>query len=250
MKDLLRYVAAKALCACLAVLVTCAAAIAQPTNVNTYIPTNAVPLLPVLGKTIDSVWPDMPMRSFAAAMIEKESCITLTHKKCWNSHAELRTSREYGFGLGQATIAYRADGTERFNVWKDLTSLDPTLKREWTWENRYDPAMQMRALIVKNRINYSALRFPIADQTERMAFLAVYYNSGSPLVDRNICIRTKGCDPTRWFAGIGYTAVSSFTAKSTVVAKGYGRSFATISREYPVNVVIIRRPKYVGAMGS
>lgn len=250
MKNTVAYVVGKVLCVCLAILVSCATALAEQPSVNTYIPTNAILLIPTLNSTIDSVWPNMPMRSFAAAQIEQESCITLKHSKCWNSRAELKTSREYGFGLSMSTIAYRADGTERFNVWKELTALDPTLKREWTWENRYDPAMQMRAMIVKNKINYAAIRFPVADLTERMAFLAVYYNSGSPIVDRNICIRTKGCDPTRWFAGPGYTAVSSFTTKSTVVAKGYGKSFAVISREYPVQVVLVRRPKYVLPMGS
>lgn len=248
MKDAAAYVVARAVCVCLAVLAACAQALAV--DVNTYIPTNAVPLLPKLSKTIDSVWPTMPMRSYAAAQIEQESCISLTHSKCWNSHAELKTSREYGFGFGQTTIAYRADGTERFNVWRDLTNLDPVLKDKWTWDNRYDPELQMRALVVKNRINYSAIRYETANQTEKMAFLSVTYNSGSPIVDRNICVRTKGCDPTKWFAGLGYTAVSSFTAKSTVVAKGYGKSFASISREYPVNVIIVRRPKYVGMLGS
>ena len=193
MKDAAAYVVARAVCVCLAVLAACAQALAV--DVNTYIPTNAVPLLPKLSKTIDSV-------------------------------------------------------TERFNVWRDLTNLDPVLKDKWTWDNRYDPELQMRALVVKNRINYSAIRYETANQTEKMAFLSVTYNSGSPIVDRNICVRTKGCDPTKWFAGLGYTAVSSFTAKSTVVAKGYGKSFASISREYPVNVIIVRRPKYVGMLGS
>ena len=214
-------------------------------NVNTYIPVNAVSMLPVLSATIDSVWKDMPMRSYMAAQIEQESCISLKHSKCWNSHAELKTSREYGFGFGQTTIAYRADGTVRFNVWEDLTKMDPVLKQKWTWDNRYDPAMQMRALLVKNRINFSAIRFPTANTTEKMAFLAVYYNSGSPLVDRNICLRTPGCDPSKWFGN-----VALHTAKSTVVQKGYGQSFAAISRQYPINVIQIRRPKYIQYMGS
>lgn len=204
------------------------------------IPDNAVKVMPLLVSTIDQVWPNIPFKSFLAAMIEQESCISLTHSKCWNPRAELKMSREYGFGFGQTTIAYRPDGSVRFNVWEELTRLDPELKAKWTWDNRYDPAMQMRAMLIKNRINYSGIKFDTANELEKMAFTAVWYNSGSPLIDRHLCVVTQGCDPSRWFGN-----VELYTRKSKVVQKGYGKSFAAISREYPRNVIYVRREKYI-----
>jgi len=204
------------------------------------LPKNAYSLIPVLASTLDELWPDLHMRSYMGAMIEQESCVSLTNSKCWNSRAELKTSREYGFGLGQTTIAYRADGSERFNVWSELTRMDPRLKAEWTWNNRYDPAMQIRAMVLKNRINYSGIRFDTANEIEKIAFTAVWYNSGSPLIDRHICFITKGCDPSKWFGN-----VERYTKKSVIPAKGYGKSFAEISREYPKNVLNVRRSKYI-----
>lgn len=212
-------------------------------DVNTYIPRNAVPLLPALAETIDQLWPEMPLRSALAAQIETESCISLTHSRCWNSRSELKTQREYGFGFGQTTVAYNADGSERFNVWKDLRAKDLVLKDAWTWENRYDPRMQMRAMLVLNRQNWSAIRFPVADTHNRLAFMFVWYNSGSPLIDRNLCVHLQGCDPSKWFGN-----VELYTRKSVIKQKGYGKSFAEISREYPRSILYIRRNKYVPYM--
>lgn len=196
-------------------------------------------------KTLDAIWPDIPMRSFIPALIEQETCISPTHRMCWNSRAELKTAREYGFGMSQTTIAYRADGSERFNVWKELTNLDPVLKSQWTWENRYSAEMQIRSIVIKNRINYSTIRFETASVTDKMAFTAVWYNSGNPLIDRNICVRTPGCDPSKWFGN-----VELYTRKSVIKQKGYGKSFAEISREYPRQILITRRPKYLPYFGN
>lgn len=204
------------------------------------LPKNAVPLIPLLKKTTDELWPDIPYRSYMGAKIEQESCISLTHSKCWSPYAELKTKREYGFGFGQTTIAYKADGvTERFNVWKDLRAIDPVLKAKWTWENRFDAELQMRALLVKSKMSHHAIRFPVADETEHLAFGSATYNSGSVLIDRRICIDTKGCDPSRWFGN-----VELYSTKSKVKQPGYGKSFFEISRDYPRNILFVRRPKY------
>lgn len=57
------------------------------------------------------LWPAAPQPEVMAAQIERETCITLTHRTCWSPRAELKTSRENGVGFGQVTRAYRADGT-------------------------------------------------------------------------------------------------------------------------------------------
>lgn len=209
------------------------------------IPDRALALMPDLIQAIDDVWPDMPMRSYFPAQIEKESCITLTHSKCWNPRAELKTSREYGFGLGQLTIAYRADGSERFNAWAEIKEKHPDL-RNWQWANRYDPMLQIKAIVVKNRVNWGAMRWEIADLDNRMAFLSAYYNGGSPARDRTICVNTAGCDPSRWWGNVELHSV-----KSRTKLREYGnRSLFEISRDYPKSLLRERRPKYIPYVGS
>lgn len=217
----------------------------EPAKPLPALPKNATPLMPVLAKAIDDVWPDMPMRSYFGAQIEAESCITLTHSKCWNPRAELKTSREYGFGLGQITIAYRADGTERFNVFKEVKTMHPDLK-DWAWEDRYNPELQIKAIVVKNRVNWGAIKWQTADLDNKMAFLATYYNGGSPAKDRQLCVNTAGCDPSKWWGN-----VEKYSTKSKTPLKEYGnRSLFQISREYPVKVLREKRPKYVPHLGS
>jgi len=209
------------------------------------IPDRARELMPEVNKAIDDIWPDMPMRSYFPAQIEQESCISLKHSKCWNPRAELKTAREYGFGLGQITIAYKADGSERFNVFKEVKTMHPDL-RNWAWEDRYNPLLQIKAIVVKNRVNWGSIKWETADLDNKMAFLAAYYNGGSPLKDRNLCVNTKGCDPTRWWGN-----VERYSTKSKTPLKEYGnRSIFQISREYPVNVLRVRRPKYVPYTGT
>lgn len=204
------------------------------------IPPNAIPLIPILRKYLDLLWPKVPARSYIAAKIEQETCLSLKHKGCWSSHTELKTKREYGFGLGQITIAYRADGSERFNVWKDLIKIDPVLKEKWTWENRYDSELQIRALIVKSKMSVDSIRFDTANSTEHLAFGFVTYNSGSVLIDRRLCFDVKGCDPSKWYGN-----VELYSSKAKVAQPGYGKSFYEISREYPKNIMFVRRPKYI-----
>lgn len=218
---------------------------AKPAAPLPKIPANAEKLMPDVIAAIDEVWPDMPMRSYFPAQIEAESCITLTHSKCWNPRAELKTSREYGFGLGQITIAYRADGSERFNVFNEVKTQHPSL-RNWAWEDRYNPRMQIMAIVVKNKVNWGAIKWPVADLDNRMAFLATFYNGGNPIKDRNLCVNTAGCDPSRWWGN-----VEKYSIKSKTPLKEYGnRSLFQISREYPRKVLIERRPKYVPYTGT
>lgn len=203
------------------------------------LPKNAYTHMPVVIKSIDDLWPDLSMRSFIPSLIEQETCISLKHSKCWSTVAELKTAREYGFGLGQTTVAYYPDGRERFNVWRELRQKHPEL-RDWTWENRFSPEMQIKAIILKNRYNWGTLSFPIATERDKYAFLAVTYNGGSTFRDRQICKSIRSCDSSKWFGN-----VELYSVKSKIPAKGYKLSFFEISRKYPVNVLDVRRPKYI-----
>lgn len=201
------------------------------------IPPNAAKYLPILIEEADDVWFEMPLPSALAAQVEQETCISLTHSKCWNPHAELKTSREYGFGLGQLTV------TSRFNAFEEVREMDRGLKA-WKWEDRYDPRMQLRALVIKDRFNWR--QFPDAASVEdQLAFALAAYNGGvgGTRADKKLCSATPGCNPREWFDNV---ALTSLKAKTKV--KGYGKSFFEINREYVYNILKIRRQKYVGIM--
>jgi hypothetical protein len=203
------------------------------------VPPQALEHLPTLVGKQRSIWPDAPMPSFLAAQVEQESCISLKHPRCWNPRVELKTSREYGFGLGQTTIAYRQDGSVRFNKWAELRTRYPSL-RDWTWENRFDPAFQLTALVEMDKSIYKL--WPDAASTrDRLGFTLSAYNGGEGGVrqDRLLCRNTPGCDPARWDGN-----VERYSLKSKIANAGYGKSAFEINREYPRNVLGIRRPKY------
>lgn len=203
------------------------------------IPANAHTYLPLLVEMQGEVWPDAPLPGWTAAQVHKESCITVKHPKCWNPRAELKTKREYGFGFGQTTVAYRADGSERFNVFKELKALDPVL-HSWAWENRFDPKMQLRALLVKNKIGYLNIT-GAANRVDHLAFSLAAYNGGmgGVLSDRRLCQAVPGCDPGRWFGH-----VEKHSNKSKKPWQGYGKSAFEINRDYPKQIIFVLRPLY------
>lgn len=207
--------------------------------VRAQVPPQALEHLPVLRQAQLAAWPDAPMPAFLGAQVEQESCITLKHSKCWNPRVELKTKREYGFGLGQFTIAYRDDGSVRFNKWAEMRAKYPSL-RGWTWENRFDPGYQLTAMVELDKSIYR-LWPDSATAHDRLGFTLSGYNGGEGHVrqDRLLCRNTRGCDPARWFGHVEHHSV-----KSRVPFKGYGKSPYEINREYPRNVLGFRMPKY------
>jgi hypothetical protein len=125
------------------------------------LPSGALQHLPTLLAEQKTHWPDMPIRSALAAQVEQETCPSLKSKKCWNPSAELKTSREYGFGLGQLTV------TSRFDNFSEARKLDVSL-RDWQFADRYDPGRQLRTLVLMDRAGFSRLSF-IQDPHERLA---------------------------------------------------------------------------------
>lgn len=208
------------------------------------LPEGAKKYAPVLRMQLFYKWHDLQRGSTIAGQVEQESCITLKHKKCWNPTAELKTEREYGFGLGQITIAYHKDGTERFNNFKELKKLDKDLLG-WKWENRFDPTYQFIALIALDVSIYDKLPAPILGEDNRLAFTLAAYNGGlgGTLQDRRLCVHTAGCNPNIWFSN-----VELYSMKQKTKIKGYGKSFFDINREYPKNILYVRRKKYAPLM--
>lgn len=162
----------------------------------------------------------------------------------WKVDAQLRTSRERGTGLSQATIAYNADGTVRFNTIAELKQAHKAELANWTEATLFDPRLNMRALILKDRTEYLLAQGAATDR-DRTAFMFAAYNSGRGLVrkDRLLCANTQGCDSRKWF---GHTEKQGYQSKAKW--KGYGASPFEITRAYIPDVMDVRAPKYEKAM--
>jgi hypothetical protein len=196
------------------------------------VPERAAQHITTLKYQISQVWPSVPIPAALAGQIEQETCPSLTHKKCWNPRAELKTDREYGFGIGQITV------TSRFNNFEEVKKLDAKLK-SWRWEDRYDPERQLRALVLMDRAAFMKLSF--AADYERMAFMLSSYNGGlgGVMQDRRLAL-SKGADPNKWFGN-----VEAHSFKSKTKAHGYGQSFFEVNREYVRNVLKVRMQRYL-----
>lgn len=203
------------------------------------LPPGAVQHLPTLAAEIRQHWPTVPLKSVFAARVEQETCPSLKHKKCWSPYAELKTEREYGFGLGQITI------TSRFDNFKEAKKLHSSLEK-WEWESRYRADYQLRTLVLTDKLNYSKLSWA-ANPYEQQAMTSAAYNGGlgGLLGERKLCAMAEGCDPTKWFGNIEY-----HSKKSKVKYQGYGKSFFEINREYVVNSMVVRRPRYAPYFGE
>jgi len=214
------------------------------------VPANAVQYLPMLKEQMAEYWPQFKRVDYMAGQIEQESCISLKHPRCWNPKSELRIKykdsevlRENGVNFGQTTIARNPDGTIKFDMMKELGKRDEMLSH-WTFEDRFNPKMGIRAILVLNKSNYNAIKWPVADEDQKDAFMYAYYNGGSSYTNVKLCRLKKGCDHTRWFGNAALTS-----AKSHQAAHGYGQSFYDINSSYPLHVMCERPFKYQRLLG-
>lgn len=203
------------------------------------LPPRAVKYLPVLAAEQAANWPDAPLRSAIAAQIEQETCPSLKSAKCWNPRTEMKTSREYGFGLGQLTV------TPKFDNFAEARTLHASL-RDWKFEDRFDAQRQLRVVVLMDRAAFNRLSF-VGDQRERLAMAFSAYNGGlgGVLQDRRLCASIAGCDPGRWF-----DHVELHSLKARTKTAGYGQSFYAINRGYVRAVMHERRQRYAGFFGE
>lgn len=209
-----------------------------PRALSAPLPPGAVAHLPTLQAEITARWPMMPMPSVLGALVEQESG--------WRERATLKTSREEGVGLGQFTRAYTADGRLRFDALAEVSRLDPSLSA-WSWADRYNPRLQLRAVVVNVRTCHARLSRLVRDDYNALAMCDAAYNGGEGGVraERRLCARVAGCDPGVWFGN-----VEAHSTKSRARWHGYGASAFEINRGHVRNVMIVRRPKYVATMGA
>jgi hypothetical protein len=211
-------------------------------DVRTYMPAQARQYLPVLAAEQRRFWPDHPSPELLASLVEHESCISLKHTRCWNPMSRLKSAREEGAGFGQITRAYRADGRLRFDALEDLRSQHTALG-DWTWQNVYNrPDLQLRALVLMSRDNYTALARLVREPQAVLAFADAAYNGGLGGVqnERRACGLKPGCDPQRWF---GHVELVCLKSKAALYG---GRSACDINRHHVKDVLLIRAPKYRG----
>ena len=208
---------------------------------STFRPAQAVDMVPQLVEAQRDLWPAAPEPWTLAGLVEQESCISLTHRKCWNPYAELKTSREYGFGLGQITRAYRADGSVRFDKFQELRDTYPALAG-WAWQDRFRADYQLKAMVSMTQGLWSRTEWAATDR-DQWAFVLSAYNGGLGHVfqDRRLCAQKDGCDPARWFDNVELDSVKS---RRELVGYG-GQSPFSINRKYPRNVLDLRRDKYM-----
>lgn len=182
-----------------------------------------------------------PKRHLIASLIEHESCISLTHSRCWDPTSRLKSAREEGAGLFQITRAYRADGSIRFDALDELRTKYKTELYQLNWLNIYSrPDLQIRAGILKSKENYLLFEKYAANTDEALAFADAAYNGGISGVnnERRACLLTKGCDPSKWF---GHTEKLCLKSKTAL----YGtRSACDINRYHVRDVLLKRSHKY------
>jgi len=207
------------------------------------LPRGAVIYAPMLKAEQARFWSDHPRPELLAGLIEQESCLSLTHSRCWSPTSKLKTAREEGAGLGQITRAYRADGSERFDSLADMRRQYPDL-RDWTWDNVYTrPDLQLRAIVLMSRNNHQSLR-AVAASDPRLAMSDAAYNGGLAGVqtERRACGLITGCDPQQWFGHVELHCQKSRTPL-------YGqRSACDINREHVRMVMLVRSVKYLRLM--
>lgn len=209
---------------------------------KTYIPKNAYAVFPLIQEQSQQYFPVEGINPYAMALMEQESCISLTHSRCFLSTAELRTSREFGAGLPQITKAYNPDGSIRFDKLAEMKASYKQELKDLSWENiKLRPDLQVRVVVLMIKDLYNKFYF-IKDPEIRYHFVDPAYNGGpgGVMKERTACGLAKDCDPNIWFGNVERYCLKS---KRPLPAYG-GQSICDINRKHPSNVFKIRIMKY------
>lgn len=208
-------------------------------NVKTYIPEQAKIYVPLLREQQIKYWNDHPMPNVLGSLVEHESCLSLTHKRCWNPKSQLKTQREIGSGFGQITKAFREDGSVRFDALQELKDKHPVL-REWNWDNvLIRPDLQLTGIVLKSKDDYKSL-YMVKDPIVRLHFTDMAYNSGMGNVNkkRRTCGLMKDCNPQVYFNN-----VENICPVGAKVIYG-NRTACMITQHHVDDVFNIRAEKY------
>lgn len=186
--------------------------------------TRAAPYLPTLNRAFHDTWPEAPMKYIEAGKIEQESA--------WRIHAENITSREYGFGFSQCTIAFCSSGKIRYNNFETAKKQYVKELKGWIWNDRFNPKYNFTYAILTDKSNFTSIKKLFKNNTERWAGTLVCYNAGNGTVikRRSMCKVTNGCDDTKWFGGLDSI---HYKSEESLL---YGKPLWKVRNAYPIGV--------------
>ncbi len=197
----------------------------------------------VLYQEIDTVFPEFFIPPYFGGLIEHESCISLTHSKCWNPKSQLKTKREYAIGFGQITKAYNKDGSIRFDTLSNLVKSYPRELKGLNWNNIKDrPDLQIRAMLLLWKSNYRLFNNKGIDYWDVVAMSDASYNAGYGNVykDMQVCKMKANCNPKIWFGNVNTTCT-----RNKII---YGnRSACDIMKHHVDDVLNNKLEKYLDA---
>ena len=216
-----------------------------------YVPKQAFQYKDTIARELKTYFPVIPDYNYIPSLIEHESCVSLSHSKCWNPQSRLKTnwkddsgrslgSREEGAGLPQITRTWKKDGTQRFDVLSDMKRVYKTELRELQWDNIYQkPELQIRIMVLLVRDIYKR-NYSVVDTHERLKMTDSAYNGGEGdlVKSRRVCGLAKNCNPQLWF-----NHVERYNVKSTRILYG-NRSARDINNHHVRDVFINNLPKY------
>lgn len=223
----------------------------KPSDFKNYIPKGAYVLKPIFLDSIKTTWSDLKYPEYMFSLAETESCIHLSHSRCFNTNSKLNTARETGVGIGQITIAYRlrpnaghADFNARIGVRFDALAenkhLDPRLK-DLNWDNITERAdLQIVLMTAMMRRSYNTFKGMGETYMEDLRFADASYNGGIGATRQRIlkCAGTPNCNKRVWFDNVEKTCIASRKAL-------YGsRSACDINEEHVLHTTVLRLPKY------
>lgn len=209
-------------------------------DVKTYIPKQAPVYIPFLKLEVNKYTPDINPKEYFPGLVEQESCISLTHSRCWNPSSRLQSKRELGIGFGQVTKAFNEDGSIRFDSLEDMRRRHHNELKQLSWNTiEYRPDLQLRTMVLMTKDNYSRL-YQVKDNIERLKMTDAAYNGGLGgfFKDQRLCGLTKGCDIKQWDNNIELTC-----SKSKKPLYG-NRNACDINREHVRNIFDVRMYKY------
>lgn len=194
------------------------------------LPDRAKPYLPTLAKTFDDHWPEAPLRCIVAGQVEQESG--------WRAHATLKTPRELGRGLAQLTVAYRSDGTERFNAYREAVAAHKALAG-WDWQaDPYHVGYALAYMVLRDRAEWTAMNRLMVDEIESWRAALVCYNAGrGRVLKRRAYAMANSLPENRWKGGL---ADAHGAAEEAIL---YGKPQWVAVNNYPV-AVFRRAAKY------
>ena len=225
----------------LALLLSAFSFMAGAQNVNTFIPPRAELYLPTVYKEAKAILPDYKFPNYFGALIEHESCISLTHSRCWSPTSELKTSREQGVGFGQLTRAWDSTGKLRFDALTELVVKNRLALDGLNWDTiKTRPDLQIRAVMLLWRDNYNRLG-DVTGPMNRTRMADAAYNGGLGSVNtaRSVCAIKTGCNSQYWFDN-----VEKYQKTNQIAPIYAGRSARDINLHHVKDVTVTRWKKY------